>query len=274
MATPSDRLERILVLLDGQASEAVLEAAAEIASRRHAQLVGLFVEDSDLLTASQLPFSREIGLVSGTSRPLALDEVRRSMAERAERLRWLLAGVARRRGVEAVLEIGRGRRAQAVLARVRPADLLVLRRDAWAQRPGGLLEGVLAEVNCAVMIVSRAGYGPLYAPMVLMDASEGATRALSQALALARGESRAVTFLVAPGQGGGDSRARVRELLREQGVEARFVDLERLDPAGVLAAVRRERPPLLLVGRDSALFAAPGGLHLDEFEELPLVIVP
>jgi len=274
MATPSDRLERILVLLDGQASEAALEAAAEIARRRHAQLVGLFVEDSDLLTASQLPFAREIGLVSGVSRPLAADDVRRRMAERAAFLRDLLVRVARRRGVEAVLEVGRGRQAQAVLARVRPADLLVIRRGEWAQRPGSLLELVLAEVNCAVMIVSRAEYAPAHAPMVLMDGSDGAARALSQALALARGETRAVTFLVAPDQGAGDSRAQVTELLRGQGIEARFVDLERLDRASVRAALRHERPPVLLVSRESPLFATPEGLHLDDFDELPLVLVP
>ena len=54
-------IRRILVALDASRhSLAALEAAAELAARLKAELVGLFVEDIDLLRLAGLPFAREI----------------------------------------------------------------------------------------------------------------------------------------------------------------------------------------------------------------------
>ena len=55
-------LRRIVVGLDaGPRDRAALEAAAQLAARMQAELVGLFVEDIDLLHLAGLPFAREVG---------------------------------------------------------------------------------------------------------------------------------------------------------------------------------------------------------------------
>lgn len=276
MATRSPGVERILALLEGGAAEATLEAAAELAARRGLPLVGLLVEDADLLSTAGLPFAREIGLATARPRPLDAAELEALMRERAHRFRALIDQLGARHGITAGLEVGRGRRAEAVLGRLHPDDLLVVRRAAWAQRPGGLLEGLLAGAECAVVLVGRrpvagpAGGGP----MVLLDGTEGAERALARAIAFARRERQVLTLLLGPGQGGAAARRQATAALAEHGIEARFLELGRAGAAELLRVVRRERPQLLFVSRSSPLLAGPEGAHVAECEEPPLVLVP
>ncbi|MGI9243387.1 MAG: universal stress protein, partial [Verrucomicrobiales bacterium] len=62
---------RILIGLDSSpTSLRGLAAAAEMAARLDAELVGLFVEDDNLLRLARLPQSYEIGMQSARSRNL------------------------------------------------------------------------------------------------------------------------------------------------------------------------------------------------------------
>ena len=174
--THSERVERVLVLLEG-GGDAMVEAAAELAAGRGLPLVGILVEDVDLLSSAGLPFAREIGLVSGRARPLSAAGIERWMQERSEQLRGQLQEIARRRGIEAALEVGRGRLAETVLARLQPDDLLVVRRTTWVRRPGGLVEAVLGGAACSVVLLGGSAPAPAAAgPMVLLDGSDGAER--------------------------------------------------------------------------------------------------
>jgi len=56
-------IRRILVAMDTLSdNQAVLESAAELAAQLEAELTGLFVEDTDLLQAAELPVSLEVML--------------------------------------------------------------------------------------------------------------------------------------------------------------------------------------------------------------------
>ena len=274
MATNSGHSERVLVVLEGPACELALETAARVAARHGARLVGLFVEDADLLTTAGLPFAREIGLASGASRPLSRAGIEAQLHERAARLRAVLDRLARSNRIEAELEIGRGRQTQAVLARLRPSDLLVLCRTHSAQRAGGMIEGVIAEAVCTVMLVGPEGAPAPHGPMVLLDDTGASDRALAWAITVVRGEARPVTLALAPAVAP-DAQARARALLAEAGIEASSLTLLHLDASAVLQAVRRERPSILFVGRDSPLFSSAEGRRLRaELDEVPLVVVP
>src|SRR5512138_1721264 len=64
---------RILVGADASpASLAAAAAAAELAARLGAELLGLFVEDEDLLRLAALPFAGVLRVPSGTHEPLDL----------------------------------------------------------------------------------------------------------------------------------------------------------------------------------------------------------
>ena len=80
------RIRRILFALDA-ATDAPdsLEAATEIAERLNAELIGLFVEDVNLLRSAALPFVREINLGSGGWREFSPANVERELRSRAAR---------------------------------------------------------------------------------------------------------------------------------------------------------------------------------------------
>lgn len=276
MTTPTPAAERILALLEGAAAEAVLEAAAEVAAVRRLPLVGLIIEDAELLSSAGLPFAREVGGVSGRLRRLRSDELEVRMHAEQERLRALLAETARRHGIVAELEIDRGQRVQTVLARLVPSDTLVVRRVAALERPLALVERVLVDARCAVLVTGArspllAGRG---APMALVEDEASAARVVAPAAELSRGQYRGVLVLHGPGDPGRAAAARAAAYLAEQGLGAVSIELSRLDATAVLAAVRRERPALLCVARDSALLAGPDGEYLAETEDVMLAIVP
>src|SRR3970040_259294 len=94
--SPADRIRRILVALDASPhSLSALQAAAELAAELSAELVGVFVEDANLVRLAALPVTREIGQTSARIREL--DE--RTMTRQLRRLAQRAAqGLARDAG--------------------------------------------------------------------------------------------------------------------------------------------------------------------------------
>ena len=277
MSRPATGAERILALIEGAAAEATLEAAAELAAAHRLPLVGLVVEDARLLSSAGLPFAREIGLVSGVPRPLSTADVEARMHEQSERLRGRLGDLARRHGIVAELEVGRGPRVQTVLARLQPEDTLVVRRSGALERPFALFEGVLAAAQCAVLVTGARPGPPLAgdgAPMVLVEDERSAERVVSRAARLARGRFRGLVLLLAPTPRVVAAGRRLASRLADEGLAADTIELARLDAAAVLRAVRRERPALLCLARDSAILAGGEGERLAENEDVLLAVVP
>lgn len=268
--------ERILALLEGATAERVLEAAAEIAAIGELPLVGLVIEDAELLSSAGLPFAREIGPISGQSRPLSAAAVEARMRAENERLRARLVEIARRHNVVAELEIGRGKPVQTVLARLGPTDMLVGRRPGGLERPFGLVERVLVVARCTVLVTGTpasalAGHG---APMVVVDDIANADRLVAVAAELARGRYRTVALLVDPTRTGAAAARRAAVRLADYGLQALPIELPGLDAATVLRAVRRERSTLLCVAHDSALLAGAEGERLTGDDDVTLVVVP
>ena len=275
MARPAPRAERVLALLEGAATDAVLEAAAEMAAARRLPLVALVIEDVQLLASAGLPFAREIGPVSGASRPLSAAGVEARMQEHSERLRGQLEELARRHGIAAELDVRRGPRAQTVLARLHPADTLVLRRSHALERPFALFERVLAGARCTVLVsgehgARRAARGM---PMLLIEDEASGGRVVARAAALTRGRFPRVVLLLAPGLGQ-EALRRLVSRLAEEGLGVDTIELPRFGAAAVLQLVRRERPALLCLARDSAVLAGSEGGRLAESEDVPLAVVP
>src|SRR5690554_3194211 len=89
---------RVLVLLDASRhSLAALAAAVELACRQRAELVALYVEDTDLLHCGAFPFACEIGAQSGLSRPLTSTSLEANIDQQRQRVQQTLrAAVAGR----------------------------------------------------------------------------------------------------------------------------------------------------------------------------------
>lgn len=120
------RIRRIVVRLDpAPRSRAVLDAAAALAGALEAELVGLFVENVDLLHFAGLPFAHEIGFPSATRRALDVAGMERALRTRARQARELMARVGERNAVQWSFQIAPAASETPPPALVAEADLVV-----------------------------------------------------------------------------------------------------------------------------------------------------
>jgi nucleotide-binding universal stress UspA family protein len=102
-------IRRIVVGLDPRSpGRAALEAAVQLAGRLQAELVGLFVEDIDLLHLAGLPFAREVGFPSATLRALDIASMERSLRALASDVQRTLAAIAGRAPLTWSFRVTRG----------------------------------------------------------------------------------------------------------------------------------------------------------------------
>lgn len=125
------KIRRVIVGLDPAAqSRALLEAAFELAGQMQAELLGLFVENQDLLHFAGLPFAREVGFESATRRALDVESMERSLRALAKEARQALESVAGRTQVQWSFRIVRGAPAAELLAAAEESDLVIANLEA------------------------------------------------------------------------------------------------------------------------------------------------
>lgn len=194
------RIRRILVALDASpGSRAAARAAARAAVLLRAELVGLFVEDQDLLLLSRSPLARRGDVLSATVGLLEevdLEHEMRVQAARAERSLTVAAG---RAGVTCTFQVTRGPVAKEILAEAGDSDLVSLGRIGWTLRRrrtlGRTAKALLARPGMRALFVERSE--DLHAPMVvLFDGSPAGCEALDQALGLAYPGDASLTILL------------------------------------------------------------------------------
>ncbi len=120
---------RILVALDASAySLAALKAAVTLAAELEAEVVGLFVEDVNLLNMAGLPFTREIQLTSARDSHLTPQRMALSLRLRAARAQAAFQTAVAQAALQGSFSVIRGEVAQALLEAAAEADLLILGR--------------------------------------------------------------------------------------------------------------------------------------------------
>ncbi|MBI2312267.1 MAG: universal stress protein [Betaproteobacteria bacterium] len=184
-------IRRILVALDtSRRGAAAVRAAAELAAAVQAELLGLFVEDINLLRLADLPFAREMGLHSAASRPLDFAAVEQALRAQAAQVERLLARAAERQRLRWSFQVTRGQVVAEVLAVARDVDLVVVGK---AGRSIGARLGGAGHREAA-----RGEAVPARRPLVLVfDGSEPAARALRLAARLAREAGKALVAMIA-----------------------------------------------------------------------------
>jgi hypothetical protein len=130
------RIRRVIVGLDPvQQSRALLEAAAELAGRMQAELLGLFVENQDLLHFAGLPFAREVGFESATRRALDVESMERTLRALAREARQALESAAEGTRVQWSFRVVRGVPAAELLAAAEESDLVIANLEAAPEPP-------------------------------------------------------------------------------------------------------------------------------------------
>ena len=272
---------RILVLLDGsRMSYAALQAAAEIAARSGADVQGVFVEELNLLRSAGYGFAREVGAVSGVSRPFDVVDLERRMQRLADQVRRALAGAVGPYGGQYSLSIIRGSVVEEVLALVEPDDLLVLGRVGWSSAPGARLgstaRGLLRQSPGRLLLWSERQASRQGRIAVFLNDHEGANRRAVKATADAiRHAPQPVTLLLGAGT---DLSSQSLDVLRQSlGVPDSQICVQWLpaaDPATVAKVLRQERATQLVLSRECSLLQEPGSEQLLVALNLPLTVTP
>lgn len=193
--SPDASIRRILVALDASVSSlAALEAAVALASRMEAELVGLFVEDVNLLNLAALPFAREIGFTSARRRRLGSAEMERSLRAQASRAEAALIAAAERKSVRCSFRVVRGEVTAQVLEAATEVDLLALgRAQAW--RASSTSRVIVSAASRPVLLLASGT--PVRAPVAsVYDGSAESAHALLLARRLVQTESGTLTVLV------------------------------------------------------------------------------
>jgi nucleotide-binding universal stress UspA family protein len=135
--SPADRFDeirRILIALDASpASQAALELAADLAERHKAELVGIYVEDINLLRSADFDFSEEVGEFSAISRRVNSQLMANEMKAHARRIEEMLSTIAGRANLTWTFRSVRGLIPGELIAAAENTDLIILGKRGWSE---------------------------------------------------------------------------------------------------------------------------------------------
>ena len=275
---PVSLVRRILVAVDASHhSIAALEAAVELATRFQAELLGLYVEDINLLRLAQLPFAREVGALSAAVRRLDVTEVERQIRVQTVRARRIFESRTGRTEVQWSFRVTRGSVPQEVVTAASDADLLVVGRAGWSLLRKGRL-GTTARAIVArspSMALLLPGGACLASPVtVVFDGSARAERALEVAESLLDDDRRLRVLLLANGH---ERLAPLREQVDawQQGreLDVRYRALTESNVTRLVAAIESEECGTLILPVKSAILEDTALQGLLEELEIPILLV-
>ncbi len=277
----STSIGRVLILLDGsRLSLAALEAAAEIASVRNAEVLGIFVEETNLLRAAGYGFAREVGGSSGLARPLEVAALETRMQPLAEQARRTLQQTMAGRGLVQSLKLCRGRVAEEVLNLMQPDDLVVLGRVGWSCIPGARLGStariLLRQAPCEVLLWVEPRHQRQSRVVVLLNHDQGANhRAVRVGAELARRSKQPLSVLIRSKPEDDSALAEdILTYLQREGIAARVKQVPESSAGAAVIAIQEESATQLVVSRSSSLFADQGAESLLSELNVPITVTP
>ena len=177
-------VQRVLLAFDNAApATQPLATARALIEILGGELAGLFVEDVNLLRVAALPFTREVGAVSGVSRPIELPDIERVLRVQAETAKRMLAELAGELSVPWSFRIERGNMLQHVLEQMSESVAAVL-------VPSRLLHAPAPATSPGL---GRSSARRVFA---LWDRSAPQTQTVALALRLAEAQHATVTLIV------------------------------------------------------------------------------
>jgi nucleotide-binding universal stress UspA family protein len=222
-------VRRILVALDPSPhGHAALVEAIALAERMGAEVVGLFVEDEDLLRIARLPFAREFGVCDPHGRALDIVGMERRLRAQGVAMRREMEREAARTQLSWSFRVARGRVAAEVVAAGEQADVIFVgrtREQARSARLGSTARAVLTRSRRTVFCVRHRAAGGR-AVVAAYDGSDASGRALHTAADLAGAGPDGVVVLVPAGAEADALTRRALEILGEIGKFARVTRID------------------------------------------------
>ena len=274
--------ERVIVLLDDSPeSMRALETAASLARGRHGTLLGLFVEELDLVRSAGFAFAGEIGAMSGQVRQRAPERMDVAIRRRLRKVRLALEQTASAIDIKHELIVRRGRVVEEILAFSGPGDLLIVGRVGWSRRVGRSMGSVpLALARTApgaVLIWASTPPRPGGRIAVLAENESTLASALAVAGERAMLHRCGVSLLLPPGIQPEQAEAVQRQAATtfdpvEVPHDVRI--LPAANPASLLHALGQARALELVLSRRGRLLNEPVGARLLERIRLPVCVAP
>jgi nucleotide-binding universal stress UspA family protein len=272
-------VRRILVALDASLhSLAALEAASELAGSMKAELVGVYVEDINLLHLAGLPFAREISYLSVAARPLNSLSMERELRMQAERIRTALAGVAERRQLRWSFRVVRGRVSTEILTAAQDADMLAIGRASAAMtrhiRLGTTAREVVSQIARPLLLLQH-GHTICHPVQLVYDGSATAQRAMTTAvqMALAAGGHLTVMIIADTLELAQRLREETAEHLQDQRIQGHYLQLITPTADELAHALRGAGGGTLIMAADNPLLQGEGMSTLLEAIDCSVLLI-
>jgi nucleotide-binding universal stress UspA family protein len=234
-------IQRILVALDASHhSLAALQAATELARTLEAELLGLFVEDVNLLRAAGLPMARELQFPFARHAKMDPERMRRQLRAQAEQARRALSSTCEQHHIEWTFRVVRGSVSSKLLEEAAKADLLCMGR---ASRPvtqrlrmGSTARATATRAQRSVLVISQGAR--IQAPIVVTyDGSSDTDQALLLARRLSMETGGFLSILV-PAEPSIPCEELQDQLAERLNVEDLVIRYRELSGSGVMSIVR------------------------------------
>jgi nucleotide-binding universal stress UspA family protein len=274
-------IHRILVALDASTpSLAALEEAAALASAMQAELLGLFVEDINLVRIAGLPFVRQISFPYGAEERMSSERIDRELKAQAELARQALASAAGRRHTRWSFRTVRGQVTGEILAAASQTDLVLLGQSGWspARAVGSTALALIAASPGAFLLVPQEA--PQTGPIAVLydgsiDSPGDSRRALEAAIRLGVAHQAALLVLVSGStpEACDAIRQNAREIIGRRVKEFRVRRVPAATPRELAQVLRTEHGRLLVLPGSSALAQEAGIRSLLELTRSPLLLI-
>ena len=121
------RVLQILLALDAASeNQDALESAITLAAQLRAELIGLFVEDIELLRSAQLPFTSEVVADSGEERSFTSNHIEKSLRAWTNQMQALLTKEAQKANIKCSFRTVKGRHIDTLLSETGEYNLLII----------------------------------------------------------------------------------------------------------------------------------------------------
>jgi len=234
-------LQRLLVAIEPPIlSRQPLAAARDLAQSLQLELAGLFVENLNLLRLAALPFTREVGAVSGMVRAIDVIDVERALRAQAQQVRELFSSLAAELDLPWSFRVERGELLERVLAEMSETVAAV-----FAPAPRKAQTGARARAG--------AGIAPTRRVLAILDPTPAGSRAVSvaQQLCLARGATLAVAMVSAERTGPEALRETALRSIPAVRADAPLLRLVDTSVDALADAARRSACDVLVLGSDA-----------------------
>ena len=272
-------IRRILVALDASThSLAALQAAAELAVSLQAELLGIYVEDENLLHLAGLPFAQELRSPAAKSAPVDSEGLKRQLHLQAAQARWALEEAATRVNAKWSFKIVRGQVTPSVLSAALDADLVAMGRVSRPLRAsstlGSTARAATLETDRSILLMGQDS-DLTYPVLVTYDGSRAARQALAAAAKLARlsGDKLNILLLTEDFEQAKPLGDEVKTWLEERDLSAEFHWLPEATAAKLADMVHSVENCVLVLGGDNPLLKAGAIQELLDETDCPVMLV-